>query len=122
MPTYNPTIHDPITISLQEYEFLQAYTKIESETFGNAYKSALKAGYSHWYARVITKRLTRKKLCELKKLYNSPLGKSLLKMVRDSQNDVTMLSYSKWKRMSYNDRKYADQVLIETEMLFGTPE
>ena len=42
-----------ISITLKEFEFLRAYIDIESPTFGNAYKSALQAGYTNNYARVI---------------------------------------------------------------------
>lgn len=42
-----------ISITLQEFDFLRAYTDLESPTFGNAYQSALKAGYSKSYCRVI---------------------------------------------------------------------
>lgn len=42
-----------ISITLQEFDFLQAYIDISSPTFGNAYQSALKAGYTRYYARVI---------------------------------------------------------------------
>lgn len=42
-----------ISITIQEFDFLRAYIDIESPTFGNAYQSALKAGYSKSYCRVI---------------------------------------------------------------------
>ena len=42
-----------INITLQEFDFLRAYIDIGSPTFGNAYQSALKAGYTRYYARVI---------------------------------------------------------------------
>src|SRR3989344_6086954 len=42
-----------INITLQEFDFLRAYIDIESSSFGNAYQSALKAGYSINYCRVI---------------------------------------------------------------------
>ena len=41
------------SITLQEFDFLRAYIDIESPSFGNAYQSALKAGYTNNYARVI---------------------------------------------------------------------
>ncbi len=41
------------SITLQEFDFLRAYIDIASPSFGNAFKSALKAGYSNNYARVI---------------------------------------------------------------------
>ena len=42
-------------ITLREFDFLRHYADLESGTFGNAYRSALKAGYSKLYARVIGK-------------------------------------------------------------------
>ncbi len=47
MPKYS------IQITLHEFDFLRHFANLESETFGNAYQSALKAGYSESYARVI---------------------------------------------------------------------
>src|SRR3990167_5076903 len=41
------------SITLQEFDFLRAYIDIASPSFGNAFKSALKAGYANNYARVI---------------------------------------------------------------------
>ena len=45
--------YQKINITLQEFDFLRAYIDIASPTFGNAYQSALKAGYTKTYARVI---------------------------------------------------------------------
>ena len=42
-----------ISITLQEFDFLRGYIDIASPSFGNAYQSALKAGYTKYYARVI---------------------------------------------------------------------
>ena len=53
MPEYNPAIHGVIEINFYETRFVKAYTDIDSTTFGNAYQSAIKAGYSPSYARVI---------------------------------------------------------------------
>lgn len=56
-----------ICITLQEFDFLRAYIDIESPTFGNAYQSALKAGYTNTYARVIRRHysLWRMKLLKM---------------------------------------------------------
>lgn len=40
----------------RQTEFILLYCNPKSETFGNAYQSAVKAGYSDEYARVITSR------------------------------------------------------------------
>ncbi len=47
------TKNTKISIPLQEFDFLRAYIDIESSTFANAYQSALKAGYSKSYCRVV---------------------------------------------------------------------
>ena|SRR5688572_16305809 len=38
----------------RQLRFIDAYLKVESDTFGNAYQSAIKAGFSDSYARNIT--------------------------------------------------------------------
>lgn len=120
MPEYNPTLHEPITISLQEYDFFQRYTSIESDTFGNAYKSAIKAGYSHYYARVITHYIPLQRLRELKRLYDDPHTQSLLQLTREQENDLPSLSYSKWKRLTAVSRQEAKAVMIELDNMLGT--
>ena len=40
-------------IGSKEFDFMRSYADLESPLFGNAYRSALKAGYSESYARVI---------------------------------------------------------------------
>ncbi len=42
-----------VSITLHEFDFLRHYADLESETFGNAFQSAIRAGYSTSYARVI---------------------------------------------------------------------
>ena len=42
-----------IGITIQEFDFLRAYIDIASPSFGNAFQSAIKAGYSPSYCRVI---------------------------------------------------------------------
>lgn len=44
-------------LSPQQIQFLSHYTNPESETFSNAYRSALKANYSEEYAQNITGQL-----------------------------------------------------------------
>lgn len=41
-------------LSPKQIKFLESYLDIKSETFGNAYQSALKAGYSDEYAQNMT--------------------------------------------------------------------
>lgn len=48
-----------LSLDVRQSAFLEYYLSPKSETFGNAYKSALKAGYSDEYAQVITVQATR---------------------------------------------------------------
>jgi len=43
----------------RQYRFIRNYFFYDSRTFGNAYRSAIKAGYSKSYARCISSRLTQ---------------------------------------------------------------
>lgn len=61
--------HKQYIISSQQIRLIRNYTDVSSETFGNAYSSAIKAGYSKGYARNVTSRYLQKwKLPELVKL------------------------------------------------------
>ena len=56
-------------ISSQQVRLIQNYTDLSSQTFGNAYQSAIRAGYSPSYARNVTSRyLIRGMLPELAQL------------------------------------------------------
>ena len=72
-----------INITLQEFEFLRAYIDIESLTFGNAYKSALKAGYTNTYARVIKRHYQP---WRMKLLKNALKDDDFVKMVEATRN------------------------------------
>lgn len=67
-----------ITITLQEFNFLRAYIDISSDSFGNAFQSALKAGYTKTYARVV-------------KRHYSPWRMKLLKMALKDTDLVEMI-------------------------------
>lgn len=72
-----------ISITLQEFDFLRAYIDIESTTFGNAYQSALKAGYTNAYARVIKRHYSP---WRMKLLKMSLKDDDLVKMVEATRN------------------------------------
>ena len=61
MTYYRKTI-----MTTQLYYYLKYYCDLDSETFGNAYRSALRAGYAPSTARVITTRYPRRQLKWLK--------------------------------------------------------
>lgn len=48
--TYNQDGRRRLMRTPQQTEFLKNYTSLDSPTFGNAYRSALAAGYAHYYA------------------------------------------------------------------------
>ena len=83
MPEYIPTIHDPLTINLREIDFVKAYTNFSSPTWGNAYQSAIHAGYSPSFARVITHYITKGRIKKLKQDMRNPMVKSLIKSTRE---------------------------------------
>ncbi len=56
-----------IKITTQEFDFLRKYIDIDSDTFGNAYRSALTSGYSESYARVIKRHYSSFRMQLLKK-------------------------------------------------------
>ena len=72
-----------ISITLQEFDFLRAYIDIASPTFGNAYKSALKAHYTNYYARVIRR-------------HYQPWRLKLLKMTLKDDDFVKMIEATRY--------------------------
>ncbi|OHB25851.1 MAG: hypothetical protein A2542_03425 [Parcubacteria group bacterium RIFOXYD2_FULL_52_8] len=71
------------SMTLQEFGFLRAYIDIASPTFGNAYQSALEAGYTNNYARVIKRHYSSWRL----KLLKRALGdKDLVEMIEATRN------------------------------------
>lgn len=72
-----------ISITLQEFDFLRAYIDIASPTFGNAYKSALKAGYTNTYARVIKRHYSP---WRMKLLKNTLKDDDLVQMIEATRN------------------------------------
>ncbi len=72
-----------ISITLQEFDFLRAYIDIGSLTFGNAYQSALKAGYSESYCRVVRRHYPT---LRLKWLKNALEDEGLVRMVEATRH------------------------------------
>ena len=75
--------YQKINITLQEFDFLRAYIDIASPTFGNAYQSALKAGYTRYYARVIRRHYRPWRMKLLKKALKDD---DLVRMVEATRN------------------------------------
>ena len=75
--------YQKINITLQEFDFLRAYIDIASPTFGNAYQSALKAGYTRYYARVIRRHYQPWRMKLLKKALKDD---DLVRMVEATRN------------------------------------
>ena len=72
-----------VKISLQEFDFLRAYIDVESPTFANAYQSALKAGYSKFYARVIRRHYP---ILRMKWLKNALKDEGLMRMIEATRH------------------------------------
>ncbi len=75
--------YQKINITLQEFDFLRAYIDIASPSFGNAYQSALKAGYTRYYARVIRRHYQPWRMKLLKKALKDD---DLVRMVEATRN------------------------------------
>ena len=72
-----------INITLQEFDFLRGYIDLESSSFGNAYQSAIKAGYTKYYARVIRRHYQPWRMKLLKMALKDD---DLVKMVEATRN------------------------------------
>lgn len=72
-----------ISITLKEFDFLRSYLDIASPYFGNAYQSALKAGYSKSYCRVVRRNypLWRRKWLKI-----ALKDEGLIKMIEATRN------------------------------------
>ena len=100
-----------INITLQEFEFLRAYVDIESPTFGNAYKSAMKAGYTNTYARVIKRHY---KPWRMKLLKNALKDDDLVKMIEATRNLQIELPAMDGKKLRQMIRDNEDDLLDMT--------
>lgn len=72
-----------IQITLQEFDFLRAYTDWESPCFGNAFQSALKTGYSKSYCRVIKRHYP---VWRMKWLKMALKDEGLMRMIEATRN------------------------------------
>ena len=72
-----------ISITLKEFDFLRAYIDIGSPSFGNAYRSATKAGYSMSYCRVISRNYP---LWRMKWLKMALKDDGLVRMIEATRN------------------------------------
>jgi len=78
-----PQVRESIAISLQEYNFVQAYCRMDSVTFGNARQSALQAGYSPSYACVILRYFPRWRLKQIQQFGEDEQVQVALEMAQE---------------------------------------
>jgi len=88
-----------ISITLQEFDFLRAYADLESPTFGNAYQSALKTGYSKSYARVIRRHYTTLRRKWLKRALKDDGLVKVIEATRNLDFGTPIISEEKLKRI-----------------------
>lgn len=119
MPEYNPAIHDVIEINFYETRFVKAYIDIDSATFGNAYQSAIQAGYSPSYARVIGHYYPKWRIKKALENMNNPLAQSL---ISDESDGEYTPSKRELKRLRTEENRRFNEVKTEFELLFGKPE
>lgn len=98
MPEYSPTIHNPIDINLREIDYVKAYTNLDSPTWGNAFRSAIRAGYSPSFARVITHYITKQRIQKVRKNLRNPMIKSLIKSTREQPPPTYMLPSKRFEK------------------------
>ncbi len=112
MPKYDPTIHDPITVDLQAFDFVQSLTDIDSPTFGNYYRSAISAGYKPSYARVIGQFFPKCRIKRIIKTMENPAAQAAIKRMREEPEDP---SYPPPKRMQKRMRAEENRQFKEVE-------
>lgn len=116
-----------ISITSQEFDFLRAYIDIESPIFGNAYQSALKAGYSRYYSRVIRRHYTQMRMKLLKMALKDDGLVRLIEATRGIDLGPPVLSEEKLKRiMRRRERESygmtAKEVIRALDELLGKSE
>ena len=123
MPLYDPKIHDPITIDLQAFAFVQALTDIDSPSFGNYYRSGIKAGYAPSYCRVIGQHFPKYRIKQVIKTMKNPLAQSLAQRMRDEPDDAyCQPSQRELKRLRTEGNRRFKEVKREWDLLYGAPE
>lgn len=75
----------PTKITLREYTFIQNYSDLRSNHFGNAYSAAVAAGFTPSYARVITTRYPKGRLLELKRMSEDKDTVRLFELAREGK-------------------------------------
>lgn len=97
-------------ISPRQAEFMRNYINPKSETFGNGYASAIKAGYSEHYAHVITTRDYKwLKEAELRRVKLVDKAENNLEALLDSEDekvkaDMTKFALKTLKKDIYSER------------------
>ena len=122
MPEYNPKTHEPIIINLYEQGFVRAYTDIDSPTWANAYKSAIVAGYSPTYARVILGHFPKWKIKKTLENMQNPLSKLAIKQLSSEDSRIYTPSKRELKRRQIEENKHSKAVLEACREEFGDLE
>jgi phage terminase small subunit len=116
MPIYNPKIHDPLIIDLQEIDFVQALMDIDSPTFSNYYQSAIKAGYRPSYARVIGQHFPKCRIKQTIKTMRNPLAQATINRMREEPDDLDYQpSKREQKRLRTEQNRQFKEVKLELE-------
>lgn len=111
-------------ITLKEFGFLRSYIDIASPTFGNAYKSALKAGYSMPYCRVIRRQYPAWRMRWLKRALGDDGLVRMIEATRHLSLGIPMANTATIKRIVRSgERKLigmsAQEVISALEKLLG---
>lgn len=120
MPTYNPEIHDSIIIDARAFDFVQALTSIDSPTFGNYFGSAIQAGYSHSYARVIGQFFPKCRIKRIIKTMGNPAAQASIKRMQEEPDDPYYPPPKRMqKRLRTEQNRQFNEVKIELDLLLG---
>lgn len=122
MPEYNPAIHDPVRINLRAARFAHALTDLNSDSFGNMYKSARKAGFSHSFSRVIGIYYPRWKIKRVLQTTATPWAQSMVKQMQNQPKSDYYPSKRSIKRQQIEENKRSKEVLDEIIRYFGAPQ
>lgn len=111
-------------ITTQEFDFLRSFIDIESPYFGNAYQSALKAGYSKNYARVIRRHYSLFRMKMLKNALKTDGLERIIEATRHIDFGPPVLNEKKMKRTLKKQEKElygmtSEEVINELDILLG---
>jgi phage terminase small subunit len=112
----------PITVDLREIDFVQALTSIDSPTFGNYYQSAINAGYTPSYARVISRYFPPQRIKDTNRKLQIPQVQSCVRIMREEIKEreqrekegefVEIIpTKSELKRLNARQKKFDNTVL-----------